>query len=149
MTVEYQIFVALRDDMHQGWVWLKDASLPARCVVKITNQANGRSIYCEALQIEQNFLTKYNDPGSARCTIVNGTASLVIGAWFRAGLGGLRAQQHYPLEIAAADNCWGKLRAGMHHPQIIVRVAVWLGVLGVVLGAIGVLLGAISIWPKR
>lgn len=138
-----KLFAALSDDAHQGWVWLQDASLPARCVVKITNQANGRSIYCEALQFENNFLTEYNKP--PRFTIEYPASSLVIGAWFRAGLGNLRTQSEVSLSIKRCSSPWGQFRACTHHPQIVVRLATWLGGIGLVLGLIGVVLGLWSL----
>lgn len=140
--MQYQIFAALRDDAHQGWVWLQDASLPARCVVKITNQANGRSIYCEALQFEQNFLTAYNKP--PRFTIKDTGSSLVIGAWFRAGLGDLKTESEVSLSIKRCSSSWGQFKACTHHPQIVVRLAIWLGGIGLVLGLFGLALGVWS-----
>lgn len=52
-----KLFAALREDTQQGWVWLQDSCLPARSIVKITNPANGNVVYCEALQIDNNFLS--------------------------------------------------------------------------------------------
>ena len=142
-----KLFAALLDDAHQGWVWLQDPALPARSVVKITNPANGKSVYCEALQIESNFLAQYNQ--SPRHTITAPSSSLVIGAWYRAGLGGLRAQSNVQLSIEAANSWWGMFAACIHHPQIVVRLAAWLGGIGLVLGIIGLVLGVISVLPPR
>src|SRR3989338_2338057 len=130
------LFAALHDDSHQGWVWLQDAQLPARCVVKITNPTNGKSVYCEALQIDINFLDKYNQ--SPRFTITDPASSLVISAWFRAKLGGLSTQSKAPLHIKPSECWWGKFKACTDHPQIVVRVAVWLGAIGLFLGIVGV-----------
>ncbi len=44
-----KLFAALREDTQQGWIWLQDSNLRARSIVKITNPANGKAIYCEAL----------------------------------------------------------------------------------------------------
>lgn len=68
-----------------------------------------------------------------------------MNGWYRAQLGELETQHEYALDITPVDDCWGKLRACMDHPQIIVRVAAWLGVIGVALGVIGVILGIIGI----
>jgi hypothetical protein len=51
-----KLFAALREDTQQGWVWLQDASLPARSVVKIKNPANGKVAYCESLKSIRTFL---------------------------------------------------------------------------------------------
>ena len=138
-----KIFAALQDDMHQGWVWLQDPQLPTRCVVKITNPANRRSIYCEALQIERNFLAEYNQ--ARRISISNPASAIVMGHWFRAGLGGLESQSEVPLIVTRAWPLWGHLKACMQHPQIVVRIATWLGLAGLLLGVTGALLGLLSI----
>jgi hypothetical protein len=140
-----KLFVALHDDAHQGWVWLQDRHLPARSVVKITNPFNGQSVYCEALQIDTNFLEKYNQ--APRFFITDPASSMVIGAWYRAKLGVVK--QSDKLLAVKARNCWfGSFRACADHPQIVVRVAAWLGVISLFLGVVGLVLGLWSIWPK-
>ena len=138
-----RIYASLSDDIGEGFVWLKKPGLPPRSVVKITNPATKRSIFCEALQFEENFLKRYNVP--PRLTITNPESAIVMNAWYRALLGGLNTDEDQPLEIADANGWWGKLRAGLHHPQVIVRVAVSLGVLSVFLGVFGVVLGVVSL----
>ena len=71
-----------------------------------------------------------------------------MSTWYRVRLGGLETQREYALDIVEANSWCGKIRACVHHPQIVVRVAVWLGIVSVALGALGVILGAISILPK-
>lgn len=140
-----KIFAALENDVGQGYVWLKKAGLPPRCIVKITNPIAKRSVFCEALQFETNFLKKYNQ--SPRFSISSLDSSIVMSGWYRARLGGLETQKDYPLEITTGHTSWGKLRACLHHPQIVVRVAAWLGLLSVALGGLGVVLGVVSLWP--
>ena len=67
---------------------------------------------------------------------------------YRPRLGALQTQREYALEVTEAESWYGKIRACVHHPQIVVRVAVWLGLISVALGAIGVILGVISVWPR-
>ena len=142
-----KLYAALLDDAHQGWVWLQNPALPARSVVKISNPANGKSVYCETLQIETNFLAQYNQ--SPRYNIKDPSSSLVIGAWYRAALGGLQAQTEVSLSVTPANSWWGKFGACIHHPQIVVRLSAWLGGIGFVLGIIGFVLGVLSVWPPR
>jgi hypothetical protein len=141
-----KIYASLDDDISEGFVWLKKSDLPHRCPVKIRNPENRRSVFCETLQFEQNFLRRYNQP--PRITIANEESSIVMSTWYRARLGGLETQKEYPLEVTGAG-WWGKMRACMDHPQLVVRVAFWLGVLSIVLGGIGVGLGIISVLPCR
>ena len=140
-----KVFAALRDDSHQGWVWLQKPELQARSVVKITNCATGKSVYCEALQIDTNFLSEYNQ--SSRFSITDPSASIVLSYWYRAALGGIETQLDLAFIVKPANCLWGRFRACTHHPQLVVRVAVWLGLVGVILGFFGVLLGIASLWP--
>lgn len=138
-----KIYASLADDISEGFVWLERTEFPSRCIVKIANRENGRSAYCEALQIDDNYLRNYNQ--APRITIDTPKSSVVINSWYRARLGDIGTSREYDLEIATANWWWGKLRACMQHPQIVVRVAAWLGLIGVVLGILGVVLGAISL----
>jgi hypothetical protein len=142
----YKVYASLRQDLNEGFVWLKKPDLPTRCLVKIRNASNRRSVFCEALQFESNFLSQYNQP--PRTTIADEDLSIVINAWYRARLGGLEPHKEYPLEITRVRSWWGRMRACMHHPQNVVRVAVWLGLVSVGLGIIGVILGVISVCPR-
>jgi hypothetical protein len=142
-----KIYACLSNDISEGFVWLLKPGLSARSIVRITNPDNGRSVFCEALQIDQNFLREYNSSQS-RALIDRPDSSLVIGAWYRARLG-LDTRRDYPLGVAAAESWLGKLRACMEHPQSVVRVAAWLGIISVALGLTGVALGIISLCATR
>lgn len=139
-----KLFAALREDTQQGWVWLQHPRFSARSIVKITNLENGKSIYCEALQIDQNFLSAYNQ--SPRISISNPQGALVINDWYRAALGGLSTQADVPLTVKSCNSWLGHFKACTHHPQTVVRVAAWLGLISVVLGLLGAVLGAASLW---
>jgi hypothetical protein len=137
------IFVAREEDAHQGWVWLDRPELPARSVVKITNPATGQSVHCEALQIDANFLSKYNQ--SPRFYITDSANSLVIAGWYRAALGGVVPQSDAQLEIKPSNSWWGHYKSCTDHPQIVVRLATRLGGIGLLLGIIGLILGIASL----
>ena len=141
-----KVYAALNDDVAEGFVWLAKPGLAPRCVVKITNPQSDRTVYCEALQFEKNFLTRYNQ--HPRIAITNESSSIVMGSWYRVRLGDLETQKDYPLEIVSANSWPAKLRMCVGHPQLVVRVAAWLGIISVALGGIGVLPGALSFWPK-
>jgi hypothetical protein len=149
----YKLYATTNDAIAESVVWLKkDLGRRPRCVVKITNTENGRSVFCEALQFDQNFLSLYNQCPSQRMPIENPEFSIVMSYWYRARLGSkeaLETQTEYPLEIAPANGWYGKLRASMNHPQVGVRAAVGLGILSVVFGLVGAALGIISVLPVR
>jgi hypothetical protein len=138
-----KIHEARDEDIHEGWVWIQDPALPPRVVIRIRNPATRKAVYCEAMQIDANFLRLYNRPG--RLPIGNARDALVIGAWYRAGLGGLAPLSDVPLDIERHDSWAGRFRACIDHPQVVVRLGAWLGGLGFILGLLGLGLGLLSL----
>jgi hypothetical protein len=97
---------------------------------------NGKSIYCETLQLETNFLRVYKSCQTYE--IKDPLSAIVINAWFREGLGIEATQCELPLQI---EPCYyspfAKFKACTGHPQIVVRLATWLGLISVILGLLG------------
>lgn len=142
--MEFKIFASTLDEINSGWVWVQNSELPPRSIISIRLVTNGKLIYCEALQIDKNFLTNYNQ--YPRFEITDPARTIVMNHWYRSRLGKIEPQEKYYIEITQANNIGGKFRSCIEHPQIVVRVATWLGVLGGVLGGISVILGGISIF---
>jgi hypothetical protein len=138
-----KIFASLFEDAQQGWVWSNYCGLPPRSVVQITNASNGRSIWCESLVIDGNYLRRYNDGG--RIHIESPSEAIVMNEWYRSKLGYRTQETVQAMTIAPANNLWGRFRACTDHPQVVVRVAAWLGFIGVVLGILGIALGILSL----
>ena len=82
-----KIYAALHEDIAEGFVWLKQEGLTARCIVKIINKDNKRRVYCEALQFEKNFLNLYNRNGRKKIEVADQTTSIVMNHWYRSRLG--------------------------------------------------------------
>ncbi len=133
-----KLYSALREDSQQGWVWLQNSSLPARSIVKIKNTENRKTIYCETLQIDNNFLKAYNQ--SPRISITNPQTTLVINGWYRTKLGGLHSQTDVDLNVTPCNSSYGMFMACIYHPQTVVRVAAWLGAISVALGVLSVII---------
>ncbi len=142
--MKYTVFAATSEDIDSGWVWLGSPIPISRIVVRITNKNGGKSVYCEALKIDRNFLKIYNAPG--RIPICTPDKALVANAWYRKRLGLLETQSEYELEVKFADNFCGRLRSCLQHPQTVVRLATCLGIMSVVLGLLGILLGLVGVW---
>ncbi len=143
------IYATQREHVSDGFVWLKESDLPSRCIVRIKNPATRKVVYCEALQIEENFLRGYNKPPRRSIGPSEMDRALVMGRWFRWRLGDLKTKTEYLLQIESCNGWWGKFRACTHHPQVVVRVAVWLGMVSVALGIVSVVLsvkGLSSSW---
>ena len=133
----YTVLASLKEDLNEGWVWLQRDNLPPRSIVRIVNRSNRKTIYCEALQIDENFVKIYNNP--PRTKIINPASTLVINGWYRKLLGNIATKQDHDIQVSEANYLWGKLRATQQHPQLVVRIASWLGVLSIALGAISLL----------
>lgn len=133
----------MHKDMNQGSVWLTESGFVPRSIVKITSKANNKSVYCERLEIDENFTKEYNQ--RPRVSIYPGEETAVINAWYRKRLGSIATKTSHDLQIVEANGWWGKFRANTGHPQVVVRLATWLAVISVALGVIGVGLGALSI----
>ena len=93
-----RVFAARRDDVSEGFVWLRRNGLPSRCVVRIKNPSTASVVYCEALQMDDNFVTEYNnDKDSRRFKISAPDDAIVMSGWFRFRLGDLATQGDYAL----------------------------------------------------
>jgi len=139
--MDYTLYAALHEDIAEGFVWLPANALPARCTVRISHH-NGdrrRSVYCEALQLDKNFISRYNGADGTKKIADNGVDIMVMSNWYRFRLGRLQTQKKYMLEIKACNNWCGKLLACTHHPQVIVRVGAWLGIVSVSLGVVSIM----------
>lgn len=134
--MEYKVLASLRDEMNQGWVWVTNSGLESRSVVKITNQKNKKSVFCECLEIEDNYIAAYNKP--PRVSINKNEPIITINSWYRKKLGGIDTKTTHELEIRAANGWCGRLRANIGHPQVVVRMAVWLSLLSLGLGVLSV-----------
>ncbi len=134
--------------MAEGFVWLK-SDVQARAIVEITNVANKSRIVCEALQLERNFRERYNKPPRAPINESDMDLALVVNHWYRARLGQpgepLRTKTEYSLTVRSVSGPCARIRACLDHPQVVVRVSSWLGILGFLLGTAGVLFGLVSI----
>ena len=56
--MELTIYASLAEHLNDGFLWLRRPGFPARSIVKITNLQTRQWVYCEALQIEDNFLER-------------------------------------------------------------------------------------------
>jgi hypothetical protein len=134
--MKLRVFASLAEDINNGWVWLPESVTPKRVVVQVRNLGNRRSVYCEALPIGTNFITRYNHAGNT-IAIENSGSCIVLNEWYREKLGIQSTQIEHDFEITTADNPYGHFRASLSHPQIVVRLAMELAIVGLVLGIIG------------
>ena len=139
--MKYRVFAALKEDINSGWIWIEHPLITERKVVKITNLDTGKKAYCEALSIDENFLNEYNQEERFQIKIGEETRKIVINSWYRKHLGHIKSQSEYSFEIKKKDTIFGKIMASLKHPQIIIRVAFWLGIIIVGLGILSIIHG--------
>lgn len=132
----YKVLAATRADMNEGWVWLSNHKYDPRSIIQIRNELNKAVIYCEALEIDDNFIKEYNQ--IPRVPINGNENTIVMNGWYRNRLGGIEKKQNHDLVVSEANGFWGKFRASTGHPQVVVRLATWLAVISVALGLVGI-----------
>ena len=160
MSTEYIIRAALHDETNEGWVWTWDH--PSRTMVRVTGPDGVRKIYCLARQIDPNFLNIYNQSPEEKERLKkegkrhrlnidekNRPPTVVMGQWYRDALGILdttnERNSHRRVRLTidtyggGIKSILGPLFAASHHPDIVVRLGVRLGVLGAWLGITGIL----------
>jgi hypothetical protein len=128
--MQYRVFASLAEESNSGWVWLWETDkLKSRMIAKIVH--DGRNVFCECRAIDGNFLNQYNQP--PRISIPNNQKdALVIGKWYRDALGGIETQKDVSLTITPAKiPAWRAFRAAAHHPDLVARLATYLGAFGV------------------
>ena len=125
----------MTDDVSQGWVWLGGLKLPHRSVVKLRAADTGKSVYCEVLSIDDNFIDNYNDPDAKRFKIKDKNQSVLVAAeWYRTRLGIEKTGDEVDIEVIT-DIPFRGLWAALDHPQVVVRIATKLGIWSVILAA--------------
>jgi hypothetical protein len=144
--MKFTIYAAKIQDMSQGWVWLGGhGELGQRSIVRLSTAE--KTVYCELLKIDENFIRDYNRPGEGRISITDGQSALVVGAWYRTRLG-LQTHTDADIEVKSANHLFGQIRACLDHPQVVVRLPTWLGILSAVLGIIAFGLGVVPLFRK-
>jgi hypothetical protein len=140
--VKYRVFAALYEEATAGWVWLASPRLEPHRLVILRNQdlKSHPVIYCEGRSLDENFVAFYNaKPHTRKIDPKNFGDVLVIGDWYRQGLGIPTTKTEVELEVRQPKNpFWPALRAGSQHPDPTVRLANRLGLLGTWLGLVGV-----------
>lgn len=162
---KYTIRAVLQEEANQGWIWQGECPSRTTIKVSHSKNGKQRSVYCQARKIDRNFLDLYNQSKEEKdCLRKSGKKpridihldraheTMVMSEWYRDALGhfettkldketGLDDKTDFTeLSIIAYDSgwkrLWGPIRAAAHHPDIIVRIGISLGVLGAILGFI-------------
>jgi len=150
----FKIYAALLEEIEFGHVWIQEGSLvsanfrsarPRRPILKIVN--GRKRIYCEGLEFDENFMRRYNS--ETRLEIPSKCARIVVmNEWYRVKLGIPAtykvSNREIDLVILATNSHFARLRSCLDHPQLIVRVSTWLGIVGAFSGITGLFLAFIQ-----
>lgn len=142
--MKLKVYASLSEDSNNGWIWLPDIIINKRAVLKLQNLDNNKSVYCEALPIGENFLRRYKLADTV--LIENQDKIIVMNEWYREKLCITSTQVEHNFRVKKVNNPYGHIKASLDHPQIVVRLAMELAVIGFVLGIVGLALGIIGIW---
>jgi len=164
--MKFEVRPAPTENIDSGSVWVTlPRDFPSRSVVKITNcdpgSDAGHHVYCEALAIGAYFVERYNlrvaEPlrleriryydESKRAFDYQGKGLIFISDYYRRHLGeAFKDFADHDLTVTRADGWVNHTRACLQHPQISIRLATQLGLLGLALGILGTVLGVIGVW---
>ena len=138
MKKRYKVFAALHDDANQGWIWMpEEKGFKSRDYITLKLPTTGRKITCTCRLIDDNFLTYYNQP--PRINIQEPNSALVISAYYRDMLDGLKTNESYDFEINKVwkFNYARKVKAILQHPDNGIKIAAWLAIISIIVSLIG------------
>ena len=84
--MKLKVFASLSEDINNGWVWVPENLFGKRTVVQIKNRNSRKVVFCEALQIGENYLKRYNTNDRTH-RISDKNSFIVISEWYRKKLG--------------------------------------------------------------
>jgi hypothetical protein len=152
----YHVHTSLDDDNDNGWIWFRDPGLQGlagkRLIVRVTANT-GRSVFCDALYADSRYLEKwYAIWKTTNYPIPPADANLAfISPWYRSKLGIEAVPQHLQVEYreSLSPVAW-QVHASLDHPQVALRSAAALALIGLAVGAglaLGVVLNQFGILP--
>ncbi|WP_318411064.1 hypothetical protein [Photobacterium leiognathi] len=141
--MDYYVLASLAEDINSGWCWVKGSDVSNRSLIQIKNNANGKSIVCEALSVDRNFEEKYRNAISSKMNkhLLDRSNVILMNAWYREKLGIVKTQSNHNLQISFVTK-WcicKRIKACTMHPQVAVRLSTWLGLIGIFVGTVSLI----------
>ncbi|PMG57690.1 hypothetical protein BCU89_09295 [Vibrio splendidus] len=141
--MKYYVLASLAEDINSGWCWIKGSDVSNRSLIQIKNNTNGKSVVCEALSVDGNFTEKYTNNNSSLTNkkLLDTQNVILMNAWYREKLGINQTQSKYDIQVSFVTKwCVGKrIKACTMHPQVVVRLSTWLGLIGIFVGAVSLI----------
>lgn len=148
-TSRYEVHTSTREELNEGWVWLKNDENEElknkvegrRPIVRISNSK--KHVYCEALYVNDLDLEWFRKKPPFKD--VSDDKLIFISQWYLRRLGFEKNPGSAELAIDTKTKISWQFLACLVHPQIMVLLSTVLGIIGVGLGIIGLGLGCIAI----
>ncbi len=155
--MKYKIYPCLNSDIEQSNIWVSGV-MSSRALLLIQNPQNGKKIFCEGLNIDTDYIRRYDNrfanykdkPKKYHEIVEPGNVVVTMSAWYRDILGiektkiGTEADVELKISLVSNLNFVNRLRVCFQHPQVAIRMATWIGIVSAVLGIVSVLCGIIS-----
>ena len=140
----YIVYSALHEDIANCNVWIsKDERFKHRTVIKITNNVTHKSVHCEYYGIDENFIEYYKSRYQTK-NINKDDKVIVINQWYRKILGITATGETVSLTIKPYNNYFRRLLLNLNHPQSIIRISLFLGIISVLLGLLSIVLSVLN-----
>jgi len=167
----YTLLRSRRDELAEGWVWLRDRDVHdqvrrRRPIAKVTHTLGGEEhvIHCEMVYADDTDIEAFADENKLeKCKVLSllgepDRRAVFMSSWYREKLGIERDHDkdkcvRLTIELTGTRSLLLRVTRGLlwqvyacaDHPQVVVRLATWLGLVGLGLGVIGVGLGFLAL----
>ncbi len=152
-TGTYELHLAISEDIASGWIWIETNNSELRALLDAHRPVakvsyNDAAVYCEVLFADSFDRARFDEfYGKHSSSLSPVSASdgerVFINHWYRNKLGiAVKAGSSVKLTFRFKHNLicesWYQANGCMAHPQVIVRVATWAGLVALGLGVLGV-----------
>ena len=147
---DYRVHHAVRDDMNEGWIYVKDEDLVdnirgRRPIAKVTH--GNKHVYCGIMYADHIDIARFNDY-LANANLLDEEVEndfIFINTWYWKLLGMPELPQNLRVTITPSHTLYAYCVSCFQHPQVVVVLGTVLAFIGTGLGVVGVGLGFVGI----
>jgi len=157
---EYNILPTVYEEMNRGWVWIPKGieNIKSRTYIKIewleNKPDNSKPIRCQIREIDSRFRNKYKEHyknNSNYIRIIDEPNTVVMNWYFRDRFGiteeelenRIKNHEKFDIIISKSNCIFQKIWAFLIHPDDVVKIATYLGLISII---ISIILGGLSIY---
>lgn len=137
--IKYNILPAFWEENNEGWIWInKNESVNSHDCVSITRKDNGKKLYTMARIIDNNLRSRWSEKHNNNSLPGN---PIIISEYYRSRLS-LQLESDIELCIVKIKYQWlyKIIVFACYHPNDVVKISTWLGIISIILGAISMLI---------